>query len=136
MSQSLASLPTTPSAVDSNVCSVVTTRVSTDPWPTIEAWVNTNRFAPREPQTETCKQFQRGIGFLTAPVRVQFELVGEQLTISAWLHIGILGRIGSLFVLPSRMHIRSGGFRAVVPRNSSRKSVNELLAQLGAPLIP
>ena len=111
-------------------------RVTTDPWPIIAEWVNSARFAPREPQTETRKQFQRGIGFLTAPVRVQFDLAGDQLTISAWLHIGFLGRLGSLFVLPSRMHIRSGGFRAVVPRNSSRKSVNELLARLGAPLIP
>jgi hypothetical protein len=39
-------------------------------------------------------------------------------------------------MLPAEMHIRSGGFRAVLPRKIARGAVNELLAQVGAPLIP
>jgi hypothetical protein len=32
--------------------------------------------------------------------------------------------------------VRSGGFRAVIPRNIARKCVNDLLGQVGADLIP
>ena len=56
--------------------------------------------------------------------------------ISAYLHIPLFTRIMALFMLPQEMHVRSGGFRAVIPRNMARKAVNELLAQVGAPPIP
>jgi hypothetical protein len=54
----------------------------------------------------------------------------------AWLPISIFARIAALFLLPAEMHIRSGGFRAVLPRKLARNAVNDLLAQVGAQPIP
>ena len=39
-------------------------------------------------------------------------------------------------MLPAEMHIRSGGFRAALPRKIARNAVNDLLVQVGAQPIP
>jgi hypothetical protein len=123
-------------AVDSEKRSVVTWTMHGDPWPTIAAWAQKNRFMPREPQTGNVKLFQKGSGFWTAAMRAQFTQRGDQMEVQAWLPISIFARIAALFMLPAEMHIRSGGFRAVLPRKIARNAVNELLQQVGAPLIP
>lgn len=115
---------------------VVTFQTSGDPWPVIAAWAQKHRFMPREPQTGNIKLFQKGSGFLTAAMRAQFTLRGDQMELQAWLPISIFARIAALFMLPAEMHIRSGGFRAVLPRKLARDAVNELLLQVGAPPIP
>ena len=116
--------------------SVVTYTAKGDPWPVIAAWAQRHKYLPREPQTGNTKLFQKGSGLLTAPMRVQFTLDGQVMHVHAWLKISLFARISALFLLPAEMHINSGGFRAVVPRNMARKAVNELLAQVGAPPIP
>lgn len=67
---------------------------------------------------------------------IEFVVENNQLVVTAWIAINLMARIGALFMLPSEMHIRSGGFRAVVPRNSARKLVNQLLVTLQSPPIP
>ncbi len=116
--------------------SVVTFGISGDPWPTIAAWAQRHRYLPREPQTGSVKLFQKGSGFWTAPMRAQFTQNGQQIEMQAWIHNPLIARIFALFILPAEMNIRSGGLRAVIPRNIARKAVNELLAQVGAPPIP
>jgi hypothetical protein len=127
---------TTTSAVDPKKRSVVTFQMNGDPWPTIAAWAKQYKFNPREPQTGNVKVFQKGSGFWTAPCRAQFTQNGSTIELQAYLSIGLLARIGALFLLPPEMHINSGGFKAVVPRNSARKAVNVLLQQVGATPIP
>jgi len=34
------------------------------------------------------------------------------------------------------MHVNSGGFKMVLPRNMARNAINPVLGQLGLPLIP
>ncbi len=116
--------------------SVVTFTIQGDPWPVIGAWAQTHRFAPRAPQTGNVKLFQKGTGLMTAPMRAQFTQQGVTIELQAWVHNPLIARIFALFILPAEMNLRSGGFRAVLPRSIARKAVNELLAQVGAPPIP
>jgi len=122
--------------VDPAKRSVVTFGITSDPWPTIAAWAQKHRYLPREPQTGNVKMFQKGSGFWTAPMRAQFTLRGQEVEVQAWVHNPLLARIFALFILPAEMNVRSGGFRAMIPRNIARKAVNELLAQVGAQPIP
>jgi hypothetical protein len=115
--------------------SVVTFAIAGDPWPTIGAWAQKHRYLPREPQTGDVKLFQKGSGLWTAPMRAQFTRRGDQMQLQAWVHNPLFARIMALFILPAEMNLESGGFRAVIPRKIARGAVNELLAQLGAPLI-
>ncbi len=115
---------------------LVTFPIAGDPWPTIAAWAQKHKFMPREPQTGSVKLFQKGSGFWTAAMRAQFTQRGETMELQAWLPISIFARIAALFMLPAEMHIRSGGFRAALPRKIARNAVNELLQQVGAPPIP
>lgn len=114
----------------------VTFQIQGDAWPTIAAWAQRHGFLPREPQTGSVKLFQKGSGLWTAPMRALFAVEGPVVQLQAWVHVPLITRIMALFLLPGEMHIRSGGFRAVLPRSTARKAVNELLAQVGGPPIP
>ena len=122
--------------IDPNKRTQVFWNTAGDPWPAIAAWAQRKGFHPREPQTGNIKMFQKGSGFWTAAVRTQFRLEGNQMEMQAWLPISPIARIFALFMLPAEMHIRSGGFRAVLPRKIARDAVNELLSQVGAQPIP
>jgi hypothetical protein len=122
--------------IDSEKRSVSSFPIQGDPWPVIAAWAQKHKFLPREPQTGSTKMFQKGSGFWTAPMRAQFEVQGQSVHVQAWLQIPLITRLMAFFMLPAEMHIRSGGFRAVLPRNIARKAVNELLSQVGGQPIP
>lgn len=122
--------------VDPSRRSVVTFTTSGDPWPTIATWAQRNKYLPRAPQTGDVKRFQKGSGLWTAPMIAEFTRKGDQIELQAWVHNPLIARIMSLFILPAEMHIGSGGFRAVIPRNIARKAINELLAEVGATPIP
>lgn len=103
-------------------------------WPTVEKWAAENGFKPVF-QNNTERIFQKGVGFLVAPMMLSIaqkraEVVGE-----AWIRAGLLVRIFSLFMLPPEMGIESGGIRAMLPRKIARKAVNKLLANFGQPPI-
>ncbi len=119
-------------AIDPRKRSIVTFTLKGDPWPTIAAWAKGHRFLPREPQTGSTKLFQKGSGLFTAPMRAQFTQRGKEIELQAWVHVPLLTRIMSLFLLPEEMSVRSGGLRAVVPRSIARKAINELLVDVGA----
>ena len=116
--------------------SVVTFTLKGDPWPTIAAWAQNHRYLPRDPQTGSTKLFQKGTGLFTAPMRAQFTQRGKEIELQAWVHVPLLTRLMALFLLPQEMSVRSGGFRAMVPRAIARKAVNELRVQVGAVPIP
>jgi hypothetical protein len=122
--------------VDRDKRTVVEFQLRGDPWPTIGAWAKKHKFLPRDPQTGHTKLFQKGSGFWTAAMRAQFTQRGDRMELQAWLPISIFARIAALFMLPAEMHIRSGGFRAMLPRKIAREAINDLLQQVGAPPIP
>jgi hypothetical protein len=135
MTQALAHSP--PPPINEERRTYVTYSVQGDPWPVIAAWAQKHGFHPREPQLGNTKLFQKGSGFWTAAMRAQFTYDGAAtMQVQAWLPISLFARIGALFLLPAEIHIRSGGFKAVLPRKLARTAVNELLAQVGAPPIP
>lgn len=102
--------------------------------PTVNAWAGENSF--RLVESEGAKRvFQKGHGFWTAPVRVEIEQQGPKVHIEIWIHVNVLVRISSLFMLPKQMGVESGGFRGVLPRKIGRESANKLLQKLGQPLI-
>jgi hypothetical protein len=119
-------------SIDPRRRSVVTFTLNGEPWPKIAAWAKNHRFLPREPQTGSTKLFQKGSGLFTAPMRAQFTQRGNDIELQAWVHVPLLTRIMALFLLPQEMSLRSGGFRAVVPRSIARKAINELLVDVGA----
>jgi hypothetical protein len=115
--------------------SVVTFTSKGDPWERIVAWANRHRFLPRSDRGNV-RLFQKGTGLLTAPMRAQFTLKDGKIELQAWVHNLLFSRLLTLFLLPMEMNIRSGGFRAMVPRSIARKAVNELLREMNATEIP
>jgi hypothetical protein len=123
--------------IDPEKRTVVTYAVQGDPWPVVAAWAQQHKFMPREPQTGNVKLFQKGSGFWTAAMRAQFSYDGAgTMQLQAWIPINLFARIAALFMLPAEMHVRSGGFRAVLPRKLARTAINDLLQRVGAQPIP
>jgi len=100
----------------------------------VEQWAH--EFDYRYITTEgSARIYQRGKGFWTAPMRVQVEQQGKQVTLQAWAYAPLLNRLMALFLVPEEMEIKSGGVRMVIPRSMARKDFNILLGRLGQPPI-
>ena len=121
--------------VDPAKRSVVTFAVKGDPWERITAWAKRHRFHPRS-DSENTKLFQKGNGLWTSPMRAQFTHPDGKVELQAWVHNLLLSRLLTLFLLPMEMNVRSGGFRAMVPRSIARNAINELLREMKAAEIP
>jgi hypothetical protein len=106
-----------------------------DPWPVIAEWGKTNGYLPKG-DVGTSRVYHRGTGFWVAPMMLAAQVDGNVLTLQAWIRGTFIARLFSLFILPAEMHIRSGGLKAVVPRNMARGHINKLIATLGGPPIP
>lgn len=126
------------SSIDPNKRTTVSYPVQGDPWPVVAQWAAKHGYMPREPQTGDTKLFQKGSGFWTAAMRAQFQYDRTQnlMHLQAWIPISFFARLGALFLLPAEIHIRSGGFKAALPRKIARNAVNDLLQQVGAQPIP
>lgn len=110
-------------------------RVPGDIWPFVDQWAPATGF--HVVQTPgPMKLYQKGYGFWVAPIMVSFQQSGDVIHMEAWMRCNLLVRIGSLFILPKEMELRSGGFRGALPRKWGREAVNKLLDQLKLPLIP
>ncbi|MCP5468721.1 MAG: hypothetical protein H7A32_05585 [Deltaproteobacteria bacterium] len=104
-------------------------------WPLVDQWAKDNKFRLIT-SNETTRRYQRGHGFWTAPMMIEINQNQNQYKLQAWIPCNLLVRIASLFILPSEMGIRSGGFRSVLPRRIARNAVNKLLASLNLAAIP
>ena len=105
-----------------------------DLWYIVDSWAKQNGYNRKEGD-DTRRLYQKGTGFLVAPMMLEVRKQGDQAHLEAWARFNLFVRITSFFMLPDEMGIESGGFRAVVPRNIARGAVNKLLPQLGQPLI-
>jgi hypothetical protein len=110
-------------------------RLSADVWPAVERWASANGFNPRA-SAGPGKLYQKGVGFLVAPMMLSVQQANGQVALEAWIRCNLFVRIFSFFILPTEMGIESGGFRGVVPRKIARGAVNRLMHDLGQPLIP
>jgi hypothetical protein len=106
-----------------------------DPWPVINDWGKQTGYLPKQ-DAANGRIYQKGTGFLVAPMMLAAQVDGNTLTLQAWIRGTFIARLFSLFILPAEMHIRSGGFKAVLPRNMARGDVNKLINQLGGAPIP
>jgi hypothetical protein len=75
--------------------------------------------------------YQKGTGFLVAPMMLQIRYNGQDVHLEAWARANLFVRAMALFIIPSEMNIGSGGVRMALPRKMARKAVNELLVELG-----
>ncbi|GEM_PF-7059891 len=128
----------------------MTFAVKGDPWERIGAWAKRHRFHPRSDKSNErssavgdakvddkhTKLFQKGNGLWTSPMKAQFTYKDGKVELQAWVHNLLLSRLLTLFLLPMEMNVRSGGFRAMVPRSIARNAINELLREMKATEIP
>lgn len=106
-----------------------------DPWPIIDAWANETGYRVISGQGPN-RVYQKGHGFLTAPMMLQIEHAENRVRLAAWIRVNLLVRITALFLIPAEMGIESGGFKLVVPRSMARTRINKLMERLNQPPIP
>lgn len=121
--------------VDPKKRSSVSGPVSGDPWGIIDVWGKQSGFDLVEGGGTSTRTYQKGSGFLVAPMKAMFTLEGGTLAVQAWVAPTFFARLFALFLIPAEMHVNSGGFVMVLPRNMARKPINEVLAQLKLPQI-
>jgi hypothetical protein len=109
-------------------------QLSADVWPSIERWASANGFN-RKVSAGPERLYQKGVGFLVAPMMLSVQQANGQVALEAWIRCNLFVRIFSFFILPAEMGIESGGVRGVLPRKIARNAVNRLLQDLGQPLI-
>jgi hypothetical protein len=107
---------------------------SADVWPIVEDWARDSKYDLKE-STESTRLYQRGHGFMMAPMMLELSQEGDKVHLEAWIRSGFLQRLMSVFLAPAEMGIEPGGIRLVLPRSTARTAVNELLGQLGQPPI-
>jgi len=99
-------------------------------WVIADNWAIENRYKIKE-SSSSWKLFQKGTGFLVAPMMLKIDRQGNCVSIEAWVRANLFVRAFSLFILPAEMEIKSGGLRGAAPRAIARKAVNNLLNALG-----
>jgi hypothetical protein len=108
--------------------------VSGDLMPYLADWAKQNNYHFKRSEG-SAHIYQRGTGFLTAPMMFQASQEGSHVHIEAWVRGTFFARLGSLFILPAEMTIASGGSRGVIPRKMARGDVNKFLEGLQQPPI-
>jgi hypothetical protein len=109
---------------------VVEFRSDADIWRVVDKWAGDSGFRLKVPG-DTERLYQKGVGFLVAPMMLNVKRDGQKSRLEAWISVNLFVRLFTLFLVPSEMGIESGGFRLVAPRSIARKAVNSLLEQLG-----
>jgi hypothetical protein len=105
-----------------------------DTWKAIDQWAQENGYNQKE-ASGSFKRFQKGVGFLVAPMMLEVTIEGQNAHLEAWVRANLFVRAMALFIVPSEMGIHSGGVKMAVPRKIARNAVNKLLEQLNQPLI-
>lgn len=106
-------------------------QVQGDPWPVLLAWCQARGYN-QTLATADARVFKKGLGFWVAPRKLAAHVVGDTLTLQAWVHGTFIARLFSFFILPAEMPITSG-WRGALPRKMMRTEFNQLLQDFGAP---
>jgi hypothetical protein len=112
-------------------------RFNTHPaqWALIEQWALAESYK-LQTSSGAERLYQKGSGFLVAPMMLHLRPEGTQTVMQAWISANLLVRAFALFLLPAEMGIASGGLKGFLPRKIARTAVNKLLTQLQLPVIP
>lgn len=133
-----APLPTTASATTARTTDRKASRVAfaaPAQWPAVaEQWAASQGYRLVE-EHAAGRVYRKGTGFLVAPMYAALTQEGPQLMVEGWIAPNLFARLSSLFILPAKMGLQSGGFVAVLPRKMGRNAVNQLLRGLGGPEI-
>jgi|SRR5450432_1997575 hypothetical protein len=106
---------------------------SQDIWPAVERW-SKNENAELKSSGGSERLYQKG-GLMTAPMMYKFQQAEGEVAVEAWIPNTTFQRACSFFLLPPEMGVESGGVTAAVIRKVARQSLNQLLQELGAPLV-
>lgn len=107
----------------------VSFRPEFDIWPVVDRWAAVNNY--KVTQTNGFERlYQKGTGFLVAPMMVAVRQTNGTVGLDAWVRFGFFVRLMSFFILPPEIGVQSGGYKAIVPRSLARAAFNELLMQL------
>jgi hypothetical protein len=104
-----------------------------DIWPVVEQW-SKKETAELKSEGGPERLYQKG-GMMTAPMMYKFRQAEGTVAVEAWIPSTTFQRACSLFLVPPEMGIESGGVRAAVIRKVARQALNQLLLDLGAPLV-
>jgi hypothetical protein len=101
--------------------------------PVADAWASANGFQLVFVEQDGSRRYrcQRAMGGAWFCVVRQ---LGPNARVEAWMYTAWFNRIP--FLIPGELSVESGHFVGALPRSKCRNAVNQLLAQLGQPLIP
>ncbi|MDR7194208.1 hypothetical protein [Luteimonas terrae] len=94
----------------------------------IDAWASANGYKLRSDDGRR-RIYQKGVNFLTAPMRFEVDRDGDRYTTRSYVHVDAL-------VLKGNLALSHPGIVAKVPRANARKAQNLLFADLGQPPLP
>ncbi|MCD9098647.1 hypothetical protein LU699_11655 [Luteimonas fraxinea] len=94
----------------------------------IDAWASANGYKLRSDDGRR-RVYQKGVNFLTAPMRFEVDRDGDRYTTRSYVHVDAL-------VMQGNLALTHPGVVAKVPRSNARKAQNLLFADLGQPLLP
>ena len=107
--------------------------VNGDIWPVMERWAQEREY--REiARGDTWRRYQQGYGMLVAPKKMEARQEGARVEIQGWVHVPLLNRIFTLFLMPAEVDLGKG-FWAIIPRSTARRVLNILVQMLGQPPI-
>jgi hypothetical protein len=112
---------------------VLSFEVNNDIWPVVERWAQERKYREKA-RGDTWRRYQQGYGMLVAPKLIEVRQERTKVETQGWVHMPLINRIFTLFIMPAEMDLGSG-FMGVVPRRMARRDLNVLLEMLGQPSI-
>lgn len=106
-----------------------------DTWEIIGQWLKESKYFVKEAFGANRKLFQKGVGFLVAPMMLDVSIEENKVHMEAYVRTNFFIRLFALFLIPEEMGVESGGIKLMAPRKIARKAVNKLLERLGQPEI-
>lgn len=90
-----------------------------------DAWAKSNGYVLKR-SAGAHRVYQKGSGFLTAPMFLEVDRAGEKYSLKSYVRI-------SGFIIKGDVGLGGDGFLAKVPRSMGKKAQNSLFESLGLP---
>ena len=82
-------------------------RTDQDVWKVLDSWARETGYQLIE-GAEGRGLYQKGIGLLVAPMKLEVRTTGDLVHLEAWVHVPFISRLMSLFILPDEITVESG----------------------------
>lgn len=93
-----------------------------DVYAIVDAWAASNGYVLKHNQGDK-RTYQKGSGFLTAPMFLELDRSGTKYSITSYVRI-------NGFIIQGDVALGGGGFMVKVPRSLAKKAQNQLFEQL------